>query len=391
MKQAPIFVPPLIASTESLISVDTLDEAKELHEQGKYIESIHKLIDGLGGNLRKKYGDADQRVFVIPHGTITIRIQISDEIFSISTEGVRLPQDERRIAMMRQLLDLNTRRLMLARFVKQGDVVQIEYHCPLAETHTYKLYSLINNICYIGKSFDEEFVGKFGAERLSSPQIRPYSTESIKRLLSALQTTGQSALSSASDFTNERNHNAAWAVLSTCLLQFLYYANPKGTLHRDIDQALTDLDDDLPTTEQVLRASTFISELLKRSEDELSKDLYYEEVLSSDKNASSLQSIRESFEAGYEEATKALQNSNHERALVRLLHIIYRAYHHYDMQEDINQILVKALRDASGKSIEKASLRLHQAVKYIMVESDSLGQSITLWQRVVRFFHAIFK
>lgn len=390
MKQAPIFVPPIITQKESLISVELLDEAKALHEAGKYIESIHRFIDGLGRDLRKKYGDAEGRVFEIPHGTIKVRIEIDEKEFRISTSKFRLPQNELRVALLRQVLNLNTRRLMLARFVKEEDTLRIEYHCPIAETHTYKLYSLVNNVCFVGNFYDEEFVSKFGVERLDEPQIRPYSEESIKRLHSALQTTGRYALEVASDLTNERNHNGAWAVVSTLLLQFLYYASPKGSLHRDVDKALDELDDDLPTPEQVQRARVFVEELLSRSADELAKGLYYEEVLSSDKNEASLQTIRDSFEAGYEDVTKALQGGNHERALIRLLHIIYRAYNLYEIPEGINAVLVEGLRSAGGKSVEEASLTLYRTVRTIMEGDSGIDQSPSLWQRVVNLFKSLF-
>lgn len=392
MKQVPIFIPPIISSTASTVSVDALEQAEDLHEQGKYVESIHRFLDGLHPEVRKKYGDPKGRVFDIPHGSVMIHIELTDDTFSISTDYLRLPTDERRLPMMRQVLDLNTRRLMLTRFVCRDNMLRLEYHCPLTDTHPYKLYSLVGNICFVANRHDDEFIHKFGAERVTVPQVRPYSDESVGRLHSALQTTGRYALDTVKEFVNERNYNGAWAVISTCFLQFLYYASPKGMLYLDVDKALTDLDDDLPTSEQVIRAVGALEELMSRSPEELAKDMYYAETLSSDNNASTLPIIKDNFEKGYEDATAAIEHGNYERATVRLLHIIYRVYHHYDMQEDVNAVLVEALRTASDKPVEVGGKILYLTVKNIMENRLEVGTAeVSLVKRLAMWWQKLRK
>lgn len=392
MKQVPIFIPPIISSTASTVSVDTLEQAEELHEQGRHIKAIHKFLDGLHPEVRKKYGSADGRIFEIPHGSVVIRVELTDDTFSISTDYLRLPTDERRQPMMRQVLDLNTRRLMLTRFVCRDNILRLEYHCPLTDTHPYKLYSLVGNICFVANRHDDEFISKFGAERVVTPQVRPYSEESVRRLHSALQETGRYALDTVKEFTNERNHNGAWAVISTCFLQFLYYASPKGMLYLDVDKALTELDDNLPTSEQVIRAVATLEELMSRSPEELAKDMYYAEILSSDNNASTLPVIKDNFEKAYEDATTAVEHGNFERATVRLLHAIYRLYHHYDMQEDVNAVLVEALRTASAQPVEVGGKTLYLTVKNIMENRLEVGAAdVPLIKRLAMWWQKLRK
>lgn len=374
MNQVPIFVPPIISSTASTVDVDEIERAEKLYGEGKYIESIHKFLDGLHPEVRKKYGDPAGRVFDIPHGSVIIHIELTDDTFFISIDYLRLPSDERRQPMMRQVLDLNARKLMLTHFICRDNILRLEYRCPLADTHPYKLYSLIGNICFVANRYDDEFISKFGAERVTKPQIRPYSEENILRLHTALQTTGRYALDTVKEFVGERNHNGAWAVISTCFLQFLYYARPKGMLYLQVDKILTDLDDDLPTSEQVIRAVAALEELMSRSPEELAKDMYYAEILSSDNNASSLPFIKDNLEESYEEVTTAIEHGNYERATVRLLHSIYRLYHHYDMQEDVNTVLVEALSSASGKPIEIGGKILYLTVKNIMENRLEVGK-----------------
>lgn len=366
MKQTLAFIRPITPSTESPLSVEVLDEAKELYEAGKYREAVLRFLDGVGVEIRKRFGNADQTVFVIPHGAVQIKIELGESQLNVGIDFLQLPEGEGRVAMMRQMVELNTRRLMLARFVKRGDMMSIEYSCQLSETHPYKLYSLFNNLCHVGNEFASEFGAKFGAKPLSVPQTTPYAPEHIGRIHTAVQETGRYTLDVIKEYSAERNHTAAWIVASVWYLQFLYYAQPKGALYTDIDKALDDLDDDLPTSEQVIRASRQLEDLMARTPDQLASGLYYTQTFMSPKRRSSLQIIQESIEKGFEEATQSMQSGNFERAAIRLWHVIYRAYHHHDMQDDINQVLATALERSGNKPVEQGAKILYEAVSKIM-------------------------
>lgn len=393
MKQTLAFIPPITSSTESHLSVEVLDEAKELYEAGKYREAILRFLDGVGVEIRKRFGNADETIFVIPHGAVQIKIELSDSLLSVSIDFLQLPEGDGRVAMMRQMVELNTRRLMLAHFVKRGDRMSIEYSCPLSETHPYKLYSLFNNFCHVGNEFASEFVSKFGAKPLCAPQTTPYAPEHIVRIHTALQETGRYALDVVKEYSAERNHTAAWIVASVWYLQFIYYAQPKGELYTEIDKALDDLDDDLPTSEQVIRASRQLEELMTRTPDQLASGLYYTQTFMSPKRRSSLQIIQESIDKGFEEATQSMQSGNFERAAIRLWHVIYRAYHHHDMQDDINQILATALERSGSKPVEEGAKILYGAVSKIMdgdltpIEDKTSGIGgllRRLWQNITK-------
>ncbi|MDO4706915.1 MAG: hypothetical protein Q4A61_00640 [Porphyromonadaceae bacterium] len=395
MKQALTFVPPVGSACECQLCVDTLDSAKELHYEGKYLQSILLFIDGLGRNLRSQYGDAVERKFSIPHGSVLINIELTDSEFYIYTDFLRLPVDSgKRVAMLRAVGELNSRRLMLARVVKSGDNLRIEYHCPLEQTHTYKLYGVVNNICYVADRYDDELCLKFGAERITVPQTKLYSAEEVDRIYDALQRTGRYAIDTAQELTKERNHMGAWLMMSTVFFQFIYYADPKGMLAVEVDKALTDLDDKLPTSEQVTRAIRLLEELMRRDKGELAKGLYEAHVLMTQKNRASLQDIQEGMEKGYEEATQSIQSGSYERVVLRLLHVIYRAYNHNIIPPQIDKTLVIALQATSDTSIDMAAHILYRAVDRIVkassLESVEIVEEQSLWSKVRGLFKRFF-
>lgn len=396
MKQALAFIPPVVPAAECQLCVDTLDAAKDMHEAGKYAESVRGFVDGLGRKLRSQYGNALGTTFRIPHGSAVINIEMTDDEFRVYTDFLRLPADTgRRVAMLRAVGELNARRLMLARVVKNGDDLRIEYHCPIAQTNTHKLYSLVNNICYVADRYDDELCDKFGAERITEPQTTPYAPADVERIYKALQKTGRYAIDTALEQTKERNHLLAWLMMSIAFFQFIYYADPKGMLAVEADKALTDLDDKLPTSEQVARAIRQLEELMGRSKEELAGSLYEAHILITQKNRASLQDIQESFEKGIEEATQSIQSGNYERVVLRLLHIIYRAYAHNVMPPQIDRVLVTALQDASAMPVEMAAHILYQGVRRIMEASSlqalgSASSGKSIWSKVVDVLKSLF-
>lgn len=365
MKQALAFVPPIVSSTERYLDIDAFYEAKDLHEAGQYVESIHRFLDFLGAGFRASYGFADGMKFSIPHGPLIVDIDLSGGQFRISSDFLRFPA-EGRTAMLRQVVELNSRRLMLARFVRVNDTLRIEYQCPIDQTHPYKLYDLVCNVCGIGELYNDEFVTKFGAERIYIPQLIPYADKEIERLYTSLQEVGRAGLEEVKAFVTERNYSSAWLAVVALWLQFDYYAQPKGELKAKVEEAYAIFYGKLPVSEKVQRSATLLEELLARSLEDLRPSLVYTKVFASSKRRSSLQNLQENFRDAYNESTEAGQARNHVKVMLLVTHAFYLAYHINDMQRDVDVIMSRALAEASGQPVETAAPILYLALERIM-------------------------
>lgn len=228
MKQALYFIPPVVDAATSGVNMEKLVEARQLHEAGEHLAALHNYLDYLNPEFRKIYGNAEGTKFVIPHGSIIVNIEVRDGWFYTWADFLGLPE-KGRVAMLRQLAELNSGRLMLARFVMADEKLQIEYHCPLQHTHPDKIRSLFRNICYVGDYYDDEFCSKFGATRIYEPQIRPYSPEDVQRVYEAFMKTSRKAIEDAAESVKARDYGEAWAQASMAFSQFEYYAQPRGS------------------------------------------------------------------------------------------------------------------------------------------------------------------
>lgn len=365
MKQTFTFISPVVDSTQSPVRTEAYEQSVDLYNQGEYVQAFHSLLDYLNTGFRTKYGNADGTEFHIPHGSILVHIRIADGFFRIDADFLDLPE-KGRVAMLRQVADLNLNKLLLPRFVKDGDKLRMEYTCPLSQSHPHKMYFVLQNICHVGDKYDDEFCTKFGAVRCYKPQVIPYPQEEIDRIYEGIQTLGRETLEALKEYSVDRRYGYSWNVLDTTFYQISYFAHPQGQLLNDLDKAVNDMDADLPTEEVVAKGRAFLEKLLAVPKEKLAEDLYFVDMLVSTKHRSSLKNMQENFANVYKEATEAIQSENYERSAVRLLYIFYEAYFYNDVQNDINAIIAKALKKAGNQSVEKASEILYDAMDKIM-------------------------
>lgn len=365
MKQTFTFISPVVDSTQSPVRTEAYEQSVDLYNQGEYVQAFHSLLDYLNTGFRTKYGNADGTEFHIPHGSILVHIRIADGFFRIDADFLNLPE-KGRVAMLRQVADLNLNKLLLPRFVKDGDKLRMEYTCPLSQSHPHKMYFVLQNICHIGDKYDDEFCTKFGAVRCYEPQVIPYPQGEIDRIYEGMQTLGRETLEALKEYSVDRRYGYSWNVLDTTFYQISYFAHPQGQLLNDLDKAVNDMDADLPTEEVVAKGRAFLEKLLAVPKEKLAEDLYFVDMLVSTKHRSSLKNMQENFASVYKEATEAIQSENYERSAVRLLYIFYEAYFYNDVQNDINAIIAKALKKAGNQSVEKASEILYDAMDKIM-------------------------
>lgn len=365
MKTTHSFVTPVLDSTQSKVNMEAYEQAIDRYNEGSLLEAFHLLLDHLNPEFRTKYGNAGGTEFHIPHGSILVNILVAGDKLQISADFLELPE-KGRVAMLRQVADLNINRLMLPRFRKNGDTLKMEYACPLSQSHPHKIYFILRNICHIGDRYDDEFCAKFGARRSYEPQITPYPEEETTRIHEAIRQTCRETLDAVKEYEAERKYGYSWNVIDTAFYKISYFAHPQGQLMNDLDKAIDDMDKELPVAELVVKGKAFLEKLLAMPREELARDLYFVDTLVSTKRRSSLNNVQENFKDVYLEANEAIEAENYERSAVRILYKFYEMYFYNDVQDDLNAVVANALRKSAGKPMEEASEILFEALEKVM-------------------------
>lgn len=366
MKQTLTFNPSTIASTASKLNVEAFDVSVEAFENQEYLKSFYALLDYINGDFRTKYGNVQGSEFNIPHGSIVVNIKLDDEKLTITAPFVALPE-KGRIPVLRQVAGLNFNAMDLAMIFLKGDQLYFEYSCPIQLINPYKIYYILEEICRTGDKYDDEFETKFDAKRIYEPKIQPYDDATLENIYNALQLSCKECLDAVKYFESSRKYGFVWNIIQTTLLKFMYFANPQGQLLNDMQKAIREMDrEDIPLPEITAKGKAVVERLQKMTKEELAEDLYYAETFIPSKRRSNLQNIQENFEDCYKKVTSYLETGDNMTVCVMVTYKFYEMYYYNNLQDDVNNVVVKALQKSSALPWDQAAPILYQAMEAIM-------------------------
>lgn len=388
MKQTLTFNPSIIRSTESKINIDAFDKSVDAYEAKDFRNSFLLLLDYINTDIHSKYQSGDK--FSVPHGSIVVNIELTQDDVKIIAPFLKLPE-KNRVPLLRQTAVLNFRHIDMAQVELKDECLQFEYTCPLALADPYKMYYVLKEICTIGDEYDDEFATKFGAERIYEPKITPYDAATVETVYNVIQASCKECNEGVKYFENERKYGYAWNVVACTILKFLYYAHPQGQLLNDLNKTVEELDrEDIPLSEVVNIGKKLVDRIQAMSKEELSQDLYYVETFVSPKRRSSLANIQENFKNTYEKTSAYYEQEDFMACTVMITYQFYNMYYFNDVQNDVNKVVVDALTQSSGKPWGQAASILQRAMKNIMEGNLSSTGTGSLKDAVSSLFGGLF-
>lgn len=366
MKQTLTFIPSTIASTESKLNGAAFDASLEAFENKEYLKSFHFLLDYINGDFRKKYGNKQGTEFNIPHGSIIVNIKLDKENLHITAPFVALPE-KGRIPLLRQVAGLNFNALELSGIILKEDKLHFEYSCPIQLVNPYKIYFVLEEICRTGDTYDDEFETKFDAKRIYEPKITPYDAATVNKIYQALQLSCKECMDAVKYFEAGRKYGAVWNIIDVTMLKFMYFAHPQGQLLNEMQKAIENMDrEDIPLPDITTQGKAFIERLQNMTPEELAENLYFVETFIPGKRPSNLQNIQENFEDCYKKVSALMEAGDYLGVCIMIVYKFYEMYYYNNLQEDINKVVVKALKATSAMPLEEAAPILYEAMENIM-------------------------
>jgi protein-arginine kinase activator protein McsA len=342
------------------------DKSEQEFDGKQYKQSLYSLLDYLNGSFRTKYGNAEGTEFTIPHGSVVLNLKLEDEELKITAPFLSLPE-KNRVPLLRQIAGLNFNNMDLAAVVLKDNQLFFEYACPLSLVNPYKIYYVLREICSTGDKYDDEFVTKFGAERIYEPVVTPYDSQTVDTIYDIIQLSCKECFDTLKEFENSRKYGYAWYIIDITLMKILYYAHPQGQLMNDLNKAVGNMDrDDIPLPEIAGQGKQMLERLQNMTKEALAEDLYYVETFVPDKYRSGLKNIQANFETSYENVSKAIENNDYLYCYLTIVFQFYKMYFYNLVQDDINALVVNAMQRSSAKPLEEAAQILYEAMTNIM-------------------------
>ena len=345
------------------------DKVLEAHKNKEYKKVVTGIIDYVDLELGARTGNADRTLFDIPHGSASIQLKISDDSFEVEAPFLDIT-DSKKIPLMRKVTELNFSPLNLSTIHLEDNHLAFRYRSPLSLCEPYRTYDALREICIYADSYDDEFINKFDAKWIRDPHVEPYTTNEQQQAWDNLHLYIEEARTGVKFFEIKRSFNLAWDVIVITLMKIELHIHPEGVLRTELEKMISYMTGSQdPMNERVNRGKKYLDKLDAYSREEINKDLYVTSTFVPYKVRSNLQTVKNNCENPYAQSKKEIEQGNHLGAGMTLLYHFFNMFYHHTVPLDIEQSVMKALKESSQKPWHEVSGILYDALQMIMTGS----------------------
>jgi hypothetical protein len=335
------------------------------HKDGKYRETILNLFNYLNTDVLVKYAGPAVDEFNIPNGSIVINLKITDTELVIDAPFLTIP--EKRVnALLRQVTELNFAVLFLTQIVLEGDRLHFRVSVPLELCEPYKLYDILYEICVNADYYDDFFIEKFQASRISEPIVTRYSPEELKAFYDSFTIHVKEDLDYLNYFREKRWFDIGVESGMISIMKMDYTFSPQGFLKTELEKAWSDCRTSTAVSEKLDTLILFFKNLVSMTFERFSDSIYKTEFLISPRRHAYLPEVKEQLKNSHLNAEKDLASSAHLSAVIFLLYGIFNLLYSNFVPRNIEEMLNQGLKKASGKDWKTASEELFGVVTSIM-------------------------
>jgi hypothetical protein len=392
MENALIYHDPINPAPRPKTDDSTWDKVLASHKEKNYRGVVLGILDYIDLDLASRTGNADRSHFDIPHGSITLQLNLTDNAFTVNAPFLDI-RDSKRIPLLRKVTELNFSPLNLSSIRLEGDQLAFCYSSPLSLCEPYRTYDALREICIYADSYDDEFITKFNASWIRQPVVEHYSEEAKKAAYENMLAYMAEAKEGVNYFETKRSFNLAWDVIVITLMKLEYHIRPQGMLRTRLEKMisyLTSSEDAM--NEKVNRGKKYLAELENYPREDFIRDLYVPNTFIPYKVRSSAQAVRNNAENSYTQARKEIDQRNYLGAAMTLTYHFFHLFYHNTVPEHIENAIREALRKSGGQPWKEASGILYEAMHDIMTSDrdDGGGTETAAKKKKKGFFHKLF-
>lgn len=311
--------------------------------------------------------------FELPHGSIRLRFRCDDQGWSISAPFVRLPEpsepgpgDSLALALMRQVLEMNTGVLTLARIALRERDFVFEAGDSLANGHPRKLLALITEICTCADSHDDIFVEKFKAGALNPVDLDRFDPDQVSQAWELFHSLLAQAIEDATWFEIRREYGTSWDTLATGILRVQWILFPQGRVGIELKDCQELLYTDDPIETRITRGRARLKKFLEISEDQLRPYLFKPRFIVPLRPNVEIPGIQSQLGWHHETARGLISDRRYRTAALSMSYITCWLLASFSLPPDIQTQLEEALQRASGMDWKPACEVYYRALDGIM-------------------------
>lgn len=330
-------------------------QVRDAWDSKQYLNAFHKLLDYTNGELRTKFGDASQTQFVVPHGSVVVTIKITGETVNITCPLVDIT-NATRVPLLRRIAELNFSPLNLAQVKLTGNQLTFNYTATLDTCEPYKMYYVLREICQTADRYDDEFIEKFKATNLQPPKIKKPASDQLDLAWNSVLEIIHETNAYVQYFNGNNWYGSSLDMLVLACKRIDLCTQVQGYTKNELEQTIGMLGDGkLSTQERIQNCQKFLQKIETAGKEAFQKNLYESEVFVPEKTRTNGEQVKNIVKGVYEQVVKFHNDKNYIGSCIESFYCYYDLFYKNSMDHSVNNVLLEALGNASGKTWQDAS------------------------------------
>lgn len=364
------FYPSIKTGAGQISDLRKWENAKQLFDKGKFFESFYETLNYLDENLIKNYGNKEKTEFNFPQGSAVVIVKLIDNKVEITAPFVKIPE-KKFLPVFRKCTELNFKVMTLPQIVIKDNYLVFQYSMPVETCEPYKLYDVLRDIAQNADKYDDEFVEKFGAERIMEPMITHYDDKKLQEILETFQSIAKETLEHINYFEGKRRMGNACDALYVGLKRLDYYCEPSGMLYKKIDDALLimfDRNNDLVA--KLKTGKQFLSDVQKLNTANFKDGVFMPFSLIPLKRNASRNYLEGWMESHLEDTQELYNNEDYISSTYHALYTLYTMLANFKLETSSLKAIEYSLKKAANQEWREAAGILIEVMDFFYQNQD---------------------
>lgn len=366
----PKYHKPIKNIGDPIVQVDSWHDAITAFDEKNYDKALRSLLHYINQDVANKIPPSGDFSFEHPQGSSRITFGVRDGVFFIKSPFVKITDESNKIAALRHANELNFSFLTITQVHLINQTLWFKFETPLHLCQPNKIYDALREICVASDVFDDEFIEKYGVERIQEPVIQALSEQEKEYAWEQIQSILSEYRRYMDYFEEKRWEGSQWDIIMLSLLQLGNMPYIQGIFRTDLHEYIQNVNNSrIDFHFRIDKGKNFFKQLAEKSRDEIMKDVYYIQNLMGLKWRSSAKFLQEEARE-YEEQVRKYRSSNDNFNIAYYLSymFLYISYY-YNLDQDYRDFITRTLEKASGETYENATKIYLESYEHLLNET----------------------
>lgn len=366
MYHAPVIFKPIHRQSFNNTQPQKWEKVLQAWEAKDYKESIYQMLDYLG--IEYPTGASKLQ---IPHGSIQIDLHLEKDFLIIEAPFLSV-EDSLKLPLYRQVLQINQDPLQLTRIQLKNNLLLFYFECQYPLCEPQKIFDVLKEICIHADLYDDAFIRKYRAKRISEPQIFPLETEIQDLCVHTFKEIIAEAESTIQYLIKERQNLFLWDNFVLLFLKLDFIISPNGHLKSDIEKWIVEMHSPLELSEKINIGNKAIQSLNRLSDEQIKEDLYQIHTFVPLKELISKKVFKNHLTQIQSQIQREFQKGEFLAAYFTTQYQLLMMTYQYDLDEKSMNSILALLESSSGTVNEN---KIQTILQLIQEEVDHFSNS----------------